>query len=103
MVDSRLDFDLYILQQLDNPVPRFRSLIKLAIKAWYEQIYLLHSENSNLREQILVVTETTSSCPKTCASCHNAFHMLEKISARTIRLLRLAPILLSVIKETTSM
>lgn len=78
-VYSRLDFDMYVSQQLDKPVSWFRSLMKQAIKAWYEQICLRRNENSNLCEQILVVMETTSSCPKICASCHKAFHMLEKI------------------------
>jgi hypothetical protein len=61
--------------------------MKLAIKAWYEQIFLQRSENSNLREQILVVMETTSSCPRTCGSCHSAFHMLEKINDQLLSLL----------------
>ena len=87
MVYSRLDFDMYISQQLDKLVAWFRSLMKQAIKAWYEQICLRRSENSNLREQILVVMETTSSCPKTCASCHKAFHMLEKINDQLLSLL----------------
>jgi hypothetical protein len=61
--------------------------MKQAIKAWYEQIYLRRSENSNLRRQIMVVMETTSSYPKTCASCHKAFHMLEKINNQLLSLL----------------
>lgn len=89
--------------ELDKPVAWFRSLMKQAIKAWYEQICLQHSKNSNLREQILVVMETTSSCPKTCASYHKAFHMLEKINDQLLSLLetgvlsvnndRLAPVI----------
>jgi hypothetical protein len=89
MVYSRLDFDMYISQQLDKPVAWFCSLMKQAIKAWYEQICLRRSENSNLREHILVAMETTSSCLKTCASCHNAFHMLEKINDQLLSLLEI--------------
>jgi hypothetical protein len=61
--------------------------MKQAIKAWYEQICLRRSENSNLRDQILVVMETTSSCSRTCGSCHSAFHMLEQINYQLLSLL----------------
>jgi hypothetical protein len=61
--------------------------MKQAIKAWYEQRCLRRSENLNLREQILVVMETTSSCPRTCGSFHSAFHMFEKINDQLFSLL----------------
>jgi hypothetical protein len=87
MVDSRLEFDLYILQQWDYPCPSISSLLDQVTHAWPEQIDLRRSENSNLREHILVVMETTSSYVKTCPSCHKASHMLENINDQLLSLL----------------
>ena len=61
--------------------------MKQVIKVWYDQICLRRSENSNLRKQILVVMETTSSCPRNCGSCHISFHMLEQMNYQLLSLL----------------